>query len=366
MTAKNAILEINGQRYEAHSGDWTAKNQASKAHARRSIDGIVSSVNIASTVDLSPHKQPLINIVAKPTMNDVVGRGVNPINKQLQPSKALMRQAVKKPDLSSTKKIKANSAVKNLPAKQPAHHVQAKLSVANMDHMRLQRASAAQKSQNVSKFNKTNSLMTIAPAAYKAPAAKAQVSMAQPVTQNNQRRTTTDIFEEALAHATGHEQPYHVVQKRGLPKQAIILITTFTMVLVIAGVFASQNMGNVKMYLAASKAGFSASLPNYQPDGYRLNKVNSGAGIVAANFLSNSDKRSYTLTQKPSQWDSQALREIFVSKNSKDFYTVDKNGQTIYIYGNHQATWVNGGVWYQLAGNGSLSDRQLVDLATSL
>jgi hypothetical protein len=359
LSAKNAILEIDGKRYDSSSGDYPIQKQ-------RSIDGIMHSATTANFV--APARQPLHNIVTKPTMNDVVRSGVNPMQKSTQPSKTLMRQFVKKPTINPSKPIKSQSKANTLPAKKPAHHVSAKLSAATLDHVRAERALSVPKSQSVKHFHKSkhNPVQPSSPAQeLKTPHHK-QVHGIATKPHSGKKRTTTDIFEEAIAHATSHEQVHHAAKKKRVTKQAGVLLASFVAVMLVSAMFASQNMDSLKMHLAASKAGFAASLPGYKPDGYRLGSINSDSGIVATNFLSNTDKRSYTLTQKPSKWDSQALREVYVTKNSQDFYAVEKNGQTIFIYGDHQATWVDGGVWYQLSSNGSLSDKQLVDLAVSL
>lgn len=328
------------------------------------------SFKAASHSALAPTApKTLNNIVVKPTMSDVVRPGANHLNKKPQPSRILMRKAVKKPVLTPANKIKAASAVSKLPAKKPTHTLQAKLSVANLDNKRAERALSVAKSHQVTRFHKTTH--HVAPHKQLQELTPPQLENTTAVHHKNKHhtpkeRTTADLFEEAITHATSHHQAHHHKKKKRIPKQTGALIASFAVILAVSGIFASQNIGNFKMHLAASKAGFSASLPDYQPSGYHLEKINSDAGVVAANFLSNSDDRSYTLTQKPSKWDSQALKELFVAKNSQDYYAVEKNGLTIYIYGDGQATWVNGGVWYQLTANGVLSDRQLIELASSL
>jgi hypothetical protein len=72
------------------------------------------------------------------------------------------------------------------------------------------------------------------------------------------------------------------------------------------------------------------------------------------------------LTEKTSAWNSATLRDNFVASNAKTYQTVETGGRTIYLYGQNQASWVNGGIWYQVQSNGALSNHQLVELATSL
>jgi hypothetical protein len=72
------------------------------------------------------------------------------------------------------------------------------------------------------------------------------------------------------------------------------------------------------------------------------------------------------LTQTASNWDSQALKENFVATVGKDYQVVQSAGRTIYTYGDNNATWVNGGIWYKIDSAGSLTSVELVDLATSM
>ena len=50
-----------------------------------------------------------------------------------------------------------------------------------------------------------------------------------------------------------------------------------------------------------------------------------------------------------------SLRDLFVAPYDKNFRTIEAKGQTIYLYNQNSATWVNGEIWYMLVGDGSLS-----------
>lgn len=118
--------------------------------------------------------------------------------------------------------------------------------------------------------------------------------------------------------------------------------------------------------MASAKAGFSASLPQYRPAGYNMSQLDYGDGVIAAQFRDKDNGSRYTITQKPSSWDSATLRDSFVAPADARYRTVEAAGRTVYFYGEHNATWINGGVWYQVQTDGSLSDSQMVELATSL
>lgn len=127
-----------------------------------------------------------------------------------------------------------------------------------------------------------------------------------------------------------------------------------------------QNVTTVKLQFASAKAGFAVSLPDQRPAGYRLSNLAYSNGHAAIHFESNTDERRYSITEKVSNWNSQTLRENFLATQAKEYEPIEIAGQTIFLYDQSNATWVSGGVWYQVESNGSLSSRQLLDLATSM
>jgi hypothetical protein len=121
------------------------------------------------------------------------------------------------------------------------------------------------------------------------------------------------------------------------------------------------------MKVAAARAGFSASMPGYSPSGFAFKgPVQYSAGQVVVSFKSNTDDRNFKLTQQTSSWSSDSLLNNYVAAGGKEYQTYQDRGRTIYIYDGSNATWVNGGVWYQIEGNADLSSDQLVRIASSL
>ena len=76
---------------------------------------------------------------------------------------------------------------------------------------------------------------------------------------------------------------------------------------------------------------------------------------------------AFTLIEEASSWDSSALMTNFVQDEYGDNYTVVREqGLTIYISGSN-AAWVNGGVVYKIKTTaGSLTNKQIKSIATSL
>ena len=106
-------------------------------------------------------------------------------------------------------------------------------------------------------------------------------------------------------------------------------------------------------------------MPSYTPTGYALSgRVKHAGGTISLRFTSGDS--SYTITQQASNWSSQTLLDNTLALSGAH-QTVQKNGETIYMYGDGaSAAWVNGGVRYDMAGNAALSSDEIVAIATSL
>lgn len=135
--------------------------------------------------------------------------------------------------------------------------------------------------------------------------------------------------------------------------------------LLLGGFVAYQNKVALEMQLAAGRAGFPASMPGYKPTGFAARHLSYSPGTVTIGFVSNSNK-SFNVVQKQSNWDSETLLQNYVADTDKPYQAYQAAGRTIYVYGSGSATWVNGGVWYQVNGNARLSNNQIIDIAMSM
>jgi hypothetical protein len=108
-------------------------------------------------------------------------------------------------------------------------------------------------------------------------------------------------------------------------------------------------------------------MPAYTPAGFSLNRdVQVSPGKITVGFRSNTDDKEFTITQQASNWSSQAMVNNHLIASNKTYQSYDNNGKIVYIYDNSNATWVNGGVWYQINGNATLTSDQLIRIASSL
>jgi hypothetical protein len=123
---------------------------------------------------------------------------------------------------------------------------------------------------------------------------------------------------------------------------------------------------DLSLKVASYRAGLHAKLPAQSPSGFNFGYLDYKPGNVTANFTSPADGRQFNITQKSSDWDSQALLSNFVSSANSAYKTYQRAGRTVYLLGNNTATWVDSGIWYTVDGNSSLSSSQLLELATSM
>lgn len=364
---KNTI-KINGQTYDALTGELLHAVEPSVAKHRTPAAGTVIKPAVHTT--MTPQKKP-----DSPKQNTARRHKAERVKRSPQPAKTLMRGSVRKPSHSANSHDKTHVKSTSKITKSSSA-IEAKKSVRHIDEKRLSQAKQVQKSSKITKFAKTTHAQEGQSSIPGGPIKK-NASIQHHTTTTHQRRTahqpkqhrqktTADLLQDALHHATSHTQPQH--KKRLSRGQQIAgmsaLVVTSGMLL---GIVALQSVPSIKMKIASSKAGFSAGLPGYSPAGFHLGDLSYGAGAVAMEYRSNSDNdREFSITQKTSAWDSTTLRDTFVENADKDFRVIKDGGLTIYLYKGNNATWVNQGVWYQVQGNGALSDRQLVDIAKSL
>lgn len=149
------------------------------------------------------------------------------------------------------------------------------------------------------------------------------------------------------------------------PRLVTILSSSLAL-LILGGYLTYMTLPSISMKVAASRAGVSASLPNYSPDGYSLNgPITYSPGEVVINYKSNTNTSGFKLSQQASGWDSQAVLDNYVTKQTDNYLTFSERGLTIFTF-NNKAAWVNGGLLYRIEGDAALSSEQILRVATSM
>lgn len=294
-----------------------------------------------------------------------------------QAAKTLMRSAVKKP--AATAHTKTFSGV-STPLDQAVT-----ASPTQIQEKRIQQAHKIAQSPLISRFGlgpkpvtKTTKHVPVAPMpARVAPAHKQAPPLTastrpQPAKHSNGAQSTIATAMEKSTSHTNHKlaktkTKHKVAHKLGVSSRFVSTAAASLSILLLVGFFAYQNIPNIAVRMAANKAGFSARLPEYQPSGFAMSgPVQAAPGVVTINFASNSDGRNFQISQRPSEWNSESLLNNFVATLNQPYQTFQEAGRTIYMYNDSSATWVSGGIWYQIDGKSNLNSDQLLRVASSL
>jgi hypothetical protein len=407
------VIELNGKKYDALTGALlgesrikaTSASRAAIPHRGQAIDGFVkhNSSQPAATI-IKPQTNVPQKPVATPRNSQPVTSGKNmDIRRVASPKstikahqperpKTLMRHVVKKPQVAMKPSMKTAtpSEVMAAPKSTIARPLEKKLSASSVNPFRLARSRQVAKSHHIRRFEQDRQPIPHVAAAVAT--TRPDQSAVRPVRQDftgpqviiqqksavpqrtagpaaaaAKQQSAGDIFEAALAHATSHEQktPLHAKHRSSRRRRFVNVMAGIGAFLLIGGFTAYMNMTNIEMRVASMRAGFHAQMPNYQPTGYALDGgIESSEGRVAMNFRSGNSQ--YTVTQEASDWNSTTLLDQTSAQRGEPSQTIQNKGRTIYIYDESNATWVNGGVRYQVSGNAPLDPDELVSLATSM
>ncbi len=364
------VIHLNGQSYDAKTGrPITPHKTAQKPTARsaQSVDGFFVAGAAHPRQHTATVKAPK---TTQHTAKQPPRSGAkHTVRHKQQRSKTLMRGVVSRPSFP----VVAEET--------PAQPVATKAPVAHTERMK--RALAVKKSTHISKFGgahhrshieKKVVALPVQPAPQKQPANHHKTIVKTTTTHaTSPRQSAAEThFSKAMSKADAHThharktKKHRVARHLGMSARVLNAAAGALAIIMLAGFFAYQNIPNISMRIAASRAGFSAQLPEYQPSGFALGgPITYGPGMITVSFSSNSDDRHFNIKQQVSNWNSEALADNFLASSGKTYQAYQDKGRTIYLYDNANATWVNGGIWYQVDGNGVLSNEQLIRVANS-
>ena len=357
MGNKPDVIELNGRKYNAVTGRIIPRSELTRDksepkkvhhtnHPNQVVDGFV--------------KQPKKTRPAHSKAPVAPG-----VHKKATKSKTLMRSSVTRPPISAL-----HGAID--------HGYQVRSSrVADIDAKRSSRAKKVSKSSLISKFGNFGSVDGTVKKSTKALPVKPEAIVGVTTASGQAAVSSSPVspFSHALDHATSHLQTkakkpklnHRVAHKlRISPRTFNVALSCFALLLLV-GFFAYQNVPYLAVRMASTRANVQASLPGYHPSGFALSgNIKYKPGEVSYGYKSNSDERNFSVTQATSNWNSEALIENYVATNHRQYQTFEAKGKTIYIYDGSNATWVNGGIWYRIEGDSSLSSDQLLRLANSM
>jgi hypothetical protein len=332
-------IELNGKLYDAATGQVieTARS-ISKPSPGAVMDGFVPS---------RPSKTPQSHIQRKP-----------------EPSKTLMRPAVKKPELASKNNISVSAKLLAKPTQGRTHRAK-RISKSPL----IRHFTHPAHTSNVSKVNRP------LPVTHPTHDLSDKVAgLAQKA--GTQISHSTQLVEKAIASSSSHLMRFEkdLMEKKsfwqrvGWKNKAANFSSLAAAFVLLVGFFAWQNTAQIEMRVAATRAGVSAHLPGYSPAGFGVTgPIQTEPGKVTVSFKSHTDERQFKVTKEASNWNSDSLlNNYFISSNRPTPISYPSDGKTIYIYDDTNATWVNAGVWYNIEGDSNLTTDQLLRLASSL
>lgn len=347
-------IELNGKLYDAASGKILS-DKPNNTHTKQSVDGFVARKHI-------PVKD-------KPVIHRSHPAPAKTSHANAQKSKTLMRSAVKKP-------AHISRAVHS-------HKSQPEIAKPELSSpVRLGRAEKIHQSRFISRFGVEHKPVEakVVPLPVQVPPEPEESLLSHqpaPVEQPAMMATASKSvdFEKALHDATSHKQPKipkkklsHRARKRIRASAKITKISAMVAsAAILGGFFFYQNLPNLSMRVAAARAGVDAKLPGYRPAGFGVSsRITYSPGQISVKYKSNSDERSFELTQKNTDLNDQTFMRQQIASSQQPYQTLESSGKTIYIYSGSNATWIDNGTLYQIEGNSSLTSDQLLKLASSL
>jgi hypothetical protein len=370
------VIELNGKRYDAVTGAYLGKSSVIPHHilhggSGKVIDGFVRPSRPEPKSEHRPapahHAAPKAVHHAAPTMEPTKRHHrehAHPKHlKAHTPERAqtLMRRAVHKPEFSLKPVIKLQAPAEVMA--KPTSALMHKRSVYSIDPVRQERAAATGQHQAVRHFHPPHREPALHTVAAHVPVIAVRPAPSKAAKAHAHPKKHHDVFESAIARATSHEQPVRHPRNHRVRRRLINSLAIVGAFLVIGGFIGYLNLPTLKLKVASMQVGFSASMPSYAPTGYALQDIKHTGGTIGLSFRSGASH--YTITQQASDWNSQTLLDNTLALRG-EYRTVEKNGQTVYIYEGTNAAWVNGGVRYDLNGNAELSKDDIARIATSL
>jgi hypothetical protein len=358
LSKTNSIIEVNGNRYDAISGQLVQAARKPKTSPHTSSKTMIDGFVLGSHHAKRQVKKSLAHAKSrtKVASMDIHGRQ--------QRSRTLMRQVVKKPAGKSPSQAEQ-------PLKANNHHV---------SPLKQLRAKTAVKHPHVNRFGyfaeKPQAKPSLEPAR---PAQKpaAEIMPASPalpsLITSASHHKLEKMLDEALLNADAHKQimnrrsqPGFLASLTDMPRwMKFAALAVFVSVAALFLIW--QNLPAVAVHVAAAKAHVNAALPSYTPEGFAYaGSLKYAPGAVTMEFKDKKhDQGSFSLTQTASNLSGQSLQDSALPKDSP-VQTSEVKGTTVYIYGNSNALWTNRHVLYKLENKANLSSDQVLKIVQSL
>jgi hypothetical protein len=357
--SRSNVIELNGKRYDARSGKMLSSHETGTAgHVKSHNAKPVAAKHTGVVLDGFTKRLP-----STPRTKTTA----HAVHHKTEKSKTLMRTVVKKPETAKSQ-AKSTPSIKRHPVAQY-----------DVDPRLKSHAEKVKKSSLVSRFGAPMGSHPPKPIAASLEV-RPEPEVPPPVFDQHhlsvvEKKSHSVHMQRAMENSKSHTQPkakkqghrHKLARKLHVTPKIVSISAMSFAVFLLVGFIAYQNVPNFSMRVAAARAGVDSRLPDYQPSGFGMSgPIQYKSGQVVISYRSHSDDRNFSISQRSSQWNSETLLENYVVAEGKSYQTFQDGGKTIYIYDENSATWVDGGVWYQIEGKSSLTSDQLLRVAASM
>jgi hypothetical protein len=362
VSTRTSVIEINGNRYDAATGQIISTVKRASQKSSQVIDGFIRR----------PQKSAAKSVTKRTAVKSQPRHQVKSIefHTRAQKAQTLMRGGLKK----------------------PAEQLQSRLMRSSEPRLETQlRAKTTPKNMQVKRFGNP-----IKSSKFSQPFRASKQSLRGEVINPGRPSAATDntvaaplpsmitsvshqklerLLDEALTQADSHKEALryyaarHFWQRRWFsgPKRWI-LISALPLIILGGLVFAWKTVPQFSVKIAGLRAHISPVVPSYKPDGYAIaSPAKAASGLVSISYQSTIDPaQNYEITQGQSNLTSTSIAQSVVPKGAA-VQTSQVQGNTVYIYGSHNdAAWVNNGVLYTIKDKASLNSDQLIKIVQGL
>ncbi len=356
---QKSVIEINGNKYDAHSG-----RMVSSAPSHKSMDMITIQKKSGKS-QFAPKRSPVNSDVPHVTAAH-----------KLQKSHILMRQAVRKPFTvtADNSYVKQSSATASIVRPGLTNHVD--------EQARISRANHVPMSSSVRRFDVSppQTHVRVAPMALASAPAQIIDRVPQPVAHHPIQQSGSESFiQKQLSTINSTVEPESPFKKKPVHKRTASAIKqhkfmSFSAVLasfvMLAGFLLYMNMPTVALAMASQKSGLAVKSPSSVPKSFYLERnVYATSGQVTMSYKTRSDDRRFSITLLKVDQTKETLKEEIITKTKGQYQVYETNSLTLYLStpsNSSAAEWLNNGVRYSIRGNSGMTTEQLASMASAL
>jgi hypothetical protein len=342
----------------------------------RVVDGFVKASHLNKNTPTNANNQKL-STASKTSSHKVAPH----INRIAEHSKTLMRDAVKKPDITKIKHQKdvAQTHLKRVVERGAAVSAPARETI----------STHAKAIRNSEFLNKVNQLATPANPIKPNPeiiqtTANSEVHLKNlnhlSQIETGQIDPAVDleaIFSEASLKLSDSHQPItrketrfyeSIANKLRISVRLLFIISLVLFVLILGSVSSYLFSDNLNMYMANQMTNLHGILPTYSPTGYSIQSIkyfkSKPTGSIQITYASGNGQY-YGITEQATTWDSQALvSNTVIPEVGNNFKTYQIAGRSVYIY-QQTAVWVDAGIYYMMTNKAGISNNQITQIVNT-